>query len=71
MADAIHMAEASIADKIETALTEIPGVQRLKEKQFAAVSAIVAGADVLVCLPTGYGKSLIYLILPANMARSI
>ena len=36
----------------------------LKEKQLEAVLAFMSGKDVFVSLPTGYGKSLIYAILP-------
>ena len=37
---------------------------QLKPKQIAAVKAFVEGKDVFVSLPTGYGKSIIYAILP-------
>ena len=36
----------------------------LKEKQFEAILSFMPGKDVFVSLPTGYGKSLIYSILP-------
>jgi superfamily II DNA helicase RecQ len=36
----------------------------LKEKQLEAILEFLSGKDVFVCLPTGYGKSLIYGILP-------
>ena len=37
----------------------------LKEKQLECISSIVCGGrDVLAVLPTGYGKSVIYQILP-------
>ena len=36
----------------------------LKEKQREAVLEFISGKDVFVSLPTGYGKSLIYGILP-------
>ena len=37
---------------------------KLKDKQVEAVCAFVEGNDTFVALPTGYGKSLIYGILP-------
>ena len=37
---------------------------QLKPKQIAAVKAFVEGKDVFLSLPTGYGKSIIYAILP-------
>ena len=40
------------------------GLQKLKEKQLEAVSSFVQGHDTFVSLPTGYGKSVIYAILP-------
>ena len=40
------------------------GVQFLKEKQLEAIHAFLDGRDTFVSLPTGYGKSLIYGILP-------
>lgn len=36
----------------------------LKEKQLEAILKFLSGKDVFVSLPTGYGKSLIYEILP-------
>ena len=36
----------------------------LKEKQFEAMTAFVKGNDVFVSLPTGYGKSISYALLP-------
>lgn len=40
------------------------GLEKLKEKQLEAVSSFVRGHDTFVSLPTGYGKSVIYAILP-------
>ena len=36
----------------------------LKEKQLEAILEFLSRKDVFVSLPTGYGKSLIYEILP-------
>ena len=36
----------------------------LNEKQFEAMAEFVKGHDVFVSLPTGYGKSIIYALLP-------
>jgi ATP-dependent helicase YprA (DUF1998 family) len=36
----------------------------LKEEQTKAIKSFVSGNDVLVCLPTGFGKSIIYGCLP-------
>lgn len=40
------------------------GLQQLRPKQREALEAFVSGKDVFVLLPTGYGKSIIYAILP-------
>ena len=38
---------------------------RLREEQYEVLKSIVLGkSDVLAVLPTGYGKSLIYQLLP-------
>jgi bloom syndrome protein len=36
----------------------------LKDKQMETILGILQGRDVFAVLPTGYGKSLIYGILP-------
>ncbi len=40
------------------------GHDRLKPVQVEAVQAIINGQDVFVNVPTGYGKSLVYQVLP-------
>ena len=40
------------------------GVTALKECQEKAIMSFLGGKDTFVCLPTGYGKSLIYALLP-------
>lgn len=53
--------------ELERAISEAAeelGFQQLKPKQSEAVKAFVEGRDVFVSLPTGYGKSIIYAILP-------
>ena len=39
----------------------------LKEEQVLAVKAVYLSKDVFVCLPTGYGKSVCYQVLPFLM----
>ena len=53
--------------KIRQAITESGralGVLQLKSKQFEALNAFLSGRDTFVSLPTGYGKSIIYAVLP-------
>ena len=51
--------EAAIASSCATM-----GVAKLKDKQREAIISFVEGNDVLVILPTGYGKSLCFALLP-------
>ena len=49
---------------VESALTARLRYEELKDEQKEAVKAFANGKDVFVSLPTGYGKSLCYQILP-------
>ena len=40
------------------------GYPQLKEEQELAILSFVGGNDVFISLPTGYGKSLCYAVLP-------
>ena len=40
------------------------GYDSLKDKQVEAAEAFLGGSDTFVSLPTGYGKSVIYAVLP-------
>ena len=40
------------------------GYASVKSHQLAVISSYVRGEDVLAVLPTGYGKSLCYALLP-------
>ena len=40
------------------------GYEDLKDKQIEAVTTFLDGHDTFVSLPTGYGMSLIYSLLP-------
>lgn len=55
---------ASVSMPMEDAIaagTRLLGIDCLKPKP---VKAFVSGNDTFVSLPTGYGKSIIYAILP-------
>jgi len=47
-----------------TEATKEMGIAELKEKQKEAISTFIQGRDTFVALPTEYGKSLIYALLP-------
>jgi len=51
------------ATALQEALREI-GIDRVKPKQLEAIELFVSGRDLFVSLPTGYGKSVIYAVLP-------
>ena len=61
--------EASTTDHIDAAIAyslreaECKSLQ-LKPEQRRALRSILNGKDTIVVLPTGYGKSLVYLLLP-------
>jgi len=62
MADSL---EASIVDANVVEAAHKLGLNfELKKEQIAAVNRILNGVDVLGVLPTGYGKSVIYALLP-------
>ena len=53
----------NLVDAIEES-KRLLGIASLKEKQEAAIISFLGGRDTVVSLPTGYGKSLIYALLP-------
>ena len=53
--------------EVEAAIIEsgkILGFPRLKNKQKAALTSFINGRDTFVSLPAGYGKSIMYTVLP-------
>ena len=50
--------------KLELTINRIPIWHGLKPPHQKALDALLNGTDCICCLPTGFGKSLIYEILP-------
>ena len=51
-------------DKANKYLKKYWKIKELKDKQFNAINELLLGNDVIGLLPTGYGKSLCYLLPP-------
>ena len=45
-------------------VTRLMGFNSLKPKQTESLRTFVSGKDTFVTLPTGYGKSVIFAVLP-------
>ena len=59
--------EMTVEEAVQQASSEMGII--LKPKQREAVLCFCRGNDVFVSLPTGYGKSIIYGILPRSDQR--
>ena len=51
-------------DKAKKYLTKYWNIESLKDKQIEVINELINGNDVIGLLPTGYGKSMCYLIPP-------
>ncbi len=51
-------------DKAKKYLKKYWNIEDLKDKQYEAINELLSGKDVIALLPTGYGKSMCYLIPP-------
>ena len=59
------MANSSVDPLLNSAVNEcLKGKFTLKPQQFHTISSILKGLDTLCVLLTGFGKSLIYQLLP-------
>ncbi len=58
------MATVSPNTAVDLCLEKLGIEFKLKDKQFECIEQILCGKDTLAILPTGYGKSLIYILLP-------
>ena len=55
--------ETALEDALRFACSVV-GISQLKSQQKEAIQAFAQGHDVFVSLPTGFGKSLCYALLP-------
>ena len=58
-----RMEQFRVVRAVDDAVARL-GYQAIKQKQREAIEAFTKGEDVFVSLPTGYGKSLCYTLLP-------
>ncbi|XP_066931720.1 bifunctional 3'-5' exonuclease/ATP-dependent helicase WRN-like [Clytia hemisphaerica] len=55
------------AEVVDQCIKKLGDHYSFKPKQFEAIDHILRGRDTLAILPTGYGKSLIYQLLPSHI----
>lgn len=58
-------------DKVKKYLKKYWKISSLKEKQIEVINELLLGNDVIGLLPTGYGKSLCYLLPPLITKKTI
>ena len=61
--------KATTLEAIEESAAQAIGIAQLKEEQKQEVCSFVSGNDVFVSLPTGYGKSICFALLPLVLDR--
>ena len=59
-----HYKTMKWTDKVKVYLDRYFNIKELRPKQIEAINEIMLGRDSIVLLPTGYGKSLCYLLPP-------
>jgi superfamily II DNA helicase RecQ len=57
-------------DKAKKYLLKYWNIENLKDKQIEVIDELLSGNDVIGLLPTGYGKSMCY-ILPPLLTRKV
>ena len=60
-----NISSSEINNAICSSLIFFPGIHELKPEQILVIQNIVHGKDVFAALPTGFGKSLTFQILPS------
>ena len=56
--------ESDLPEALDRSLSSFPEVKSLKAEQRLVIEKVVHGRDVFTQLPTGFGKSLTFQILP-------
>jgi len=59
------ISSGKIRDAIRSRVNIFPGINELKPEQILVIENIVRGKDVFAALPTGFGKSITFQILPS------
>ena len=60
-----------LREAVSESLKQVDSSFCIKPKQFEAISNIVSGYDTLAILPTSFGKSLIFQLLPSVCKRRV
>ena len=60
-----NISSSEINNAICSSLIFSPGIHELKPEQILVIQNIFRGKDVFAALPTGFGKSLTFQILPS------
>ena len=60
-----NISSSEINNAICSSLIFFPGIHELKPEQILVIQNIVRGKDVFAALPTGFGKSLTFQVLPS------
>ena len=61
--------ESDLPEALDRSLSSFPEVKSLKAEQRLVIEKVVHGRDVFAQLPTGFGKSLTFQILPPLCKR--
>ena len=56
--------KSDVHDIVDSIIKRINSTYTIKHKQMEAITNILSGFDTLAILPTSYGKSMIYQMLP-------
>ena len=62
--EGLQVKELLARSKLPLITPPVVGIEALKPLQREAIWTFALGRDVFVCLPTGFGKSLCYALLP-------